>query len=119
MPLRWSSLVIDCEDPDRVARFWSQALNLELNGPDDGEWWLEPGGDHPDILFQQVPEGKSVKNRIHLDLRPDDQLAEVERLLGLGARRVDIGQREVSWVVMADPEGNEFCVLRPRPASSS
>jgi len=53
---------------------------------------------------------------VHLDLRPGDQFAEVERLLGLGARRVNIGQRDVSWVVMADPEGNEFCVLRPRPA---
>ena len=79
---------------------------------------MEPGGDHPDILFQKVPESKSVKNRVHLDLRPDDQFAEVERLLGLGARRVDIGQREVRWVVMADPEGNEFCVLRPDPAPS-
>jgi predicted enzyme related to lactoylglutathione lyase len=116
VPLRWSNIVIDCDDVERVARFWSEALNLKLNGPQDGEWWLEPGGDHPDILFEKVPEAKSVKNRVHLDLRPNDQLAEVERLLGLGARRVDIGQRDVSWVVMADPEGNEFCVLQPTPA---
>jgi hypothetical protein len=116
VPLRLSNIVIDCDDVERVARFWSEALNLELNGPQDGEWWLEPGGDHPDILFEKVPEAKSVKNRVHLDLRPNDQLAEVERLLGLGARRVDIGQRDVPWVVMADPEGNEFCVLRPTPA---
>ena len=115
MPLRWSNIVIDCEDPEEVGRFWSQALELKLNGPHDGEWWLEPGGPIPDILFLKVPESKSVKNRVHLDFRPGDQLAEVERLLGLGARRVNIGQREVSWVVMADPEGNEFCVLRPDP----
>ena len=115
MPLRWQNITVDCHDPERVARFWGQALALPLNGPHDGEWWLEPGGDHPDILFLSVPEAKSVKNRVHLDLRPDDQAAEVERLLGLGARHVDIGQRDVSWVVMADPEGNEFCVLRPRP----
>jgi hypothetical protein len=112
--LRWQSIVVDCHDTERVARFWSRALDLPLQGPHDGEWWLEPGDDHPDILFQQVPEAKSVKNRVHLDLRPDDQAAEVERLLALGARHADIGQRDVSWVVLADPEGNEFCVLQPR-----
>jgi len=62
-----------------------------------------------------VPEDKTVKNRLHLDLRPDDQAAEVERLVGLGATRVDLGQGEASWVVLADPEGNEFCVLRALP----
>jgi hypothetical protein len=116
--LRWQSIVVDCHDTERVARFWSQALRLPLQGPDDGEWWLEPGGDHPDILFEQVPEAKSVKNRVHLDLRPDDQAAEVARLISLGARHVDIGQGDVSWVVLADPEGNEFCVLQPRPATA-
>jgi hypothetical protein len=116
VPLRWQSIVVDCHETERVARFWSQALGLPLQGPQDGEWWLEPGGDHPDILFQQVPEAKSVKNRLHLDLRPDDQAAEVERLLALGARHADIGQGDVSWVVLADPEGNEFCVLQPRLA---
>ena len=116
MPLRWSNIVVDCRDPERVAGFWSQALNLPLQGLHDGEWWLEPGGDHPDILFLKVPEAKSVKNRVHLDLRPDDQAAEVRRLIGLGARRIDIGQGDVAWVVMADPEGNEFCILPPRSA---
>ncbi|MDQ6709240.1 MAG: VOC family protein [Candidatus Dormibacteraeota bacterium] len=119
MPLRWSSIVIDCDDTEKVARFWSQALNLPLNGPEHGEWWLEPGGNHPDLLFQKVPEAKSGKNRIHLDLRPEDQYVEVERLIGLGARRIDIGQKDVSWVVLADPEGNEFCVLRPRPETAT
>lgn len=67
----------------------------------------------PDLLFLRVPESKTVKNRLHIDLRPDDQAAEVLRLEQLGAKRVDIGQGpDVSWVVMADPEGNEFCVLR-------
>ena len=116
MPLRWQNIVVDCHDPERVGRFWSQALGLPLQGPQDGEGWLKPGGDHPDILFLEVPEAKSVKNRLHLDLRPDDQAAEVQRLISLGARHVDIGQRDVIWVVLADPEGNEFCVLRPRPA---
>jgi hypothetical protein len=66
----------------------------------------------PDLLFLRVPEGKAAKNRLHLDLRPEDQAAEVTRLEELGARRADVGQgSEVSWVVMADPDGNEFCVL--------
>jgi len=65
----------------------------------------------PDLLFLRVPEGKTVKNRLHLDLRPDDQQAELARLLALGARRVDIGQDDPSWIVLQDPEGNEFCVV--------
>ena len=65
------------------------------------------------MLFLKVPDDKVVKNRLHFDLRPDNQLVEVERALALGARKVDIGQTgEESWVVMADPEGNEFCILR-------
>ena len=67
----------------------------------------------PDLLFLKVPESKTVKNRLHLDLRPRDQQGEVERLESLGARRVFVGQSaEATWVVLADPEGNEFCVLR-------
>lgn len=70
-------------------------------------------GVSPDLLFLKVPERKEVKNRLHLDLRPEDRDAEVARLEGLGARRVSVGQGpEVAWVVMADPDGNEFCVLR-------
>jgi hypothetical protein len=114
MSLRWETIVIDCTDTRLVASFWSAALGLELLGPDDGEYAIEPGGDSPDLLFQHVPERKSVKNRIHLDLRPDDQAAEVERLLSLGALHIDIGQGTVTWVVMADPEANEFCVLSSR-----
>ena len=97
-----------------MGSFWSEALSLPLQGPHNDEWWLEPGGDNPDILFLHVPDVKSVKNRVHLDLRPADQAAEVERLIRFGAKRIDIGQGDVSWVVMADPEGNEFCVLAPR-----
>ena len=69
---------------------------------------------YPGLCILRVPETKAIKNRLHIDLSPDDRDAEVERLLGLGATRVDIGQGDdVSWVVLADPEGNEFCVLRP------
>jgi hypothetical protein len=67
----------------------------------------------PDLIFLEVPEEKSVKNRLHLDLRPADQGAEVARLEALGARRISIGQGDVGWVVMADPDGNEFDVLQP------
>lgn len=112
MSLRWQAVVIDCHDPELVSRFWSGALSLPLHADEDGEWWLEPGEGSPDILFEKVPEAKAVKNRVHLDLRPDDQRAEVARLIGLGARTKDIGQGDVTWVVMADPEDNEFCVLR-------
>ena len=70
-----------------------------------------PTGAGPDWLFLAVPEGKTVKNRIHFDLTPDDQRAEVVRLVGMGARPVDVGQGAQSWVVLADPEGNEFCIL--------
>ena len=71
-------------------------------------------GISPDLAFLRVPEGKTVKNRLHIDLRPDDQAAEVERLEALGARRISVGQgAESTWVVLADPDGNEFCVLRP------
>ncbi len=114
MSLRWQTIVIDCSDTLLAASFWSEALGLELHGPEHGEYWIEPGGESPDILFQQVPEGKLVKSRIHMDVRPDDQETEVARLITLGARRTDIGQGDVTWVVMADPENNEFCVLRPR-----
>ena len=113
MSLLWDSIGIDCADERLVASFWSEALGVELHGPDDeGDCWLEPGVGCPQIFFGRVPEVKSVKNRTHLDLHPDDQDAEVERLISLGARRIDIGQGDVTWVVMADPEGNEFCVLR-------
>ena len=110
---------IDCHDPAAVATFWEQALGWRVTYESDDEWVLEPpagsaqDGVAPDLLFLRVPDEKVVKNRLHLDLRPDDQGAEVDRLVSLGARHADIGQGEHSWVVLADPEGNEFCVLRP------
>lgn len=116
MSLRVDGLNLDCGDPARVAAFWAALFGDEVRGPDaEGLLWLDATDRHPEMLFIPVPEAKTVKNRVHLDLRPDDQAAEVERLLGLGARRVDVGQGpDVSWVVMADVEGNEFCVLRAR-----
>jgi Glyoxalase-like domain len=114
MPLLLEALDIDCAEPAALARFWAEALDYAVQPSDDpDEITVSPKtGTGMPLLFAKVPEGKTVKNRLHLDLRPADQAAEVERLIGLGAKRVDIGQGEQTWVVLADPEGNEFCVLR-------
>jgi hypothetical protein len=110
------TVTIDAHDPATVAAFWRQALDYRVAYATEDEVAIEPGGDTPApaLLFIAVPDAKRVKNRLHFDLAPDDQAAEVARLVALGARPVDIGQGEVSWVVLADPEGNEFCVLTPR-----
>jgi predicted enzyme related to lactoylglutathione lyase len=119
MTIRVQCLSIDSNDPGRLATFWADVLGWRRTYDSDDEVVLEPpkgspeDGVAPDLLFLRVPEGKSVKNRLHLDLRPDDQDAEVRRVEGLGARRVSVGQgADVTWVVLADPEGNEFCILR-------
>lgn len=118
MGVRLQCVCVDTTDPAPLAAFWEAALGWRRTLEDENEVVLEPpsgsseDGICPDLLFLRVPEGKSVKNRLHLDLRPEDQAAEVARLEGLGARRADVGQdSSVSWVVMADPDGNEFCVL--------
>ena len=114
MPLVVDGLSIDCADPAALARFWAEVLDYKIDpSVDPNEISVSPkSGTATPLLFIGVPEGKTIKNRLHLDLRPEDQAAEVERVIGLGAKRVDIGQGEQTWVVLADPEGNEFCVLR-------
>jgi hypothetical protein len=123
MTLRWQCVVLDCADPEPVATFWAAALGWRRTdvSADGGEIVLEPpqgspeDGVSPDLLFIRVPNPTPGKNRLHLDLRPLDQAAEVERLVAHGASRADVGQGDdASWVVMADVEGNEFCVLAPR-----
>jgi predicted enzyme related to lactoylglutathione lyase len=109
------TLTIDCRDPETVARFWCEALGYELEGVDDeGAWLRDPTGQGWPMLFLIVPERKSFKNRLHLDLSPPSTMQrEVDRLVEVGAsvvRRVDEG--ESFWTVLIDPEGNEFCVLR-------
>jgi predicted enzyme related to lactoylglutathione lyase len=109
------SVTIDCRDPRSLASFWEQVLDYERTHDEDDEVVIESRtGSGDALLFLAVPDEKKVKNRIHLDLTPTDQAAEVERVKALGATEVDIGQRDVSWVVLADPEGNEFCILTPR-----
>jgi len=112
MPSSWEQIVVDAEDPPRLARWWAEALGYVIvdEKPDEVEIRRTPDT-LPGLLFTTVPDAKTVKNRLHIDLRPDDQEAEVERLVDMGARPADIGQGNVNWVVLADPEGNEFCVL--------
>jgi catechol 2,3-dioxygenase-like lactoylglutathione lyase family enzyme len=132
MGLRLTEIVVDCRDPAPLASFWAAALGYHVVFADEdqveiGPWEQEPldraeqlrrEPGVPTIVFVVVPEGKTVKNRLHVDVRPEDDFeAEVRRLLDLGARRADIGQGSVPWAVLADPEGNEFCVLGPlKPA---
>lgn len=127
MPTRLVHLAVDSADPARLARFWAATLGWELISADPEEADIEPAGySYPDpvavpMVFVPVPEPKSGKNRLHLDLNsesPAHQQAEIERLLALGATRADIGQGDVPWQVLADPEGNEFCVLDPRPVDT-
>jgi catechol 2,3-dioxygenase-like lactoylglutathione lyase family enzyme len=118
MPARISCVCIDAVDPRPVADFWSAVLGWDVvEDSDEGISLAPPAGGLPtlDILVLAVPEAKRVKNRLHLDLRADGTSfdEEVARLEGLGARRVDVGQGpDVTWIVYADPEGNEFCLLR-------
>jgi hypothetical protein len=117
MGSRFTELVVDSANPERLAAFWMAALGWQPSGRYQGAVEVAgPPGSGPSLTFVPVPEAKSVKNRLHIDVNPVgcDQEQEVERLIGLGARRIDIGQGEQSWVVLADPEGNEFCVLRSR-----
>ena len=118
MSTRLVTLCFDANDPMRLARFWAATLHWDIGDEDDGEVGLVPtDGTRFELLFLPVHEPKTEKNRIHLDLvseSPEHQSEMVDRLNALGARRVDIGQGDVSWVVLADPEGNEFCVLTPR-----
>jgi Glyoxalase-like domain len=128
MTSKFTELGIDCADPRGLARFWCAVLGYEVREEEDGlvtigspavpEGRNRPGPVPPTLTFARVPEGKTVKNRVHMDVNPTDreQGEEVARLLDLGARHADIpGQTgEESWVTLADPEGNEFCVLAGR-----
>jgi catechol 2,3-dioxygenase-like lactoylglutathione lyase family enzyme len=109
------TLTWDCRAPEAIARFWAEVLGYELVELDEeGAEIRDPKGVGVPILFQVVPEGKSVKNRLHLDLRPETSMAEEkERVLALGAKEFRyVSEGGSFWTVMLDPEGNEFCVLR-------
>lgn len=109
-------IVIDCADPEALGVFWAAALGYRTVGSRGSFTLLLPAQRaFPPVILQQVPEPKQGKTRVHFDLRVDDVEGEVRRLEALGARRIDVGQGEVEWVPMADPEGNEFCVCPGAP----
>ncbi len=122
MACRFSELVVDSRDPEALAAFWAAVLDYRVLGRDeDGAVEIGPeagfGGPAPTLVFAPVPDPTPGKVRLHIDLSPTDrdQDAELERLLGLGATRADVGQTgDENWQVLADPEGNEFCLLRRR-----
>ena len=115
MSLEWEQTTVDARDPVALGHWWRDALGWVVVADDPDAFEIRPSEDRlPGLLFLPVAEPKQTKNRMHLDFRPDDHDAEVERLLQLGATRADVGQGEQSWTVLADPEGNEFCVLSAR-----
>jgi predicted enzyme related to lactoylglutathione lyase len=118
MPVRVHHIVVDAHDLPGLARFWAQALDWRVLSEREHEIVIGPDENAPvGMCFMPVTDVKMVKNRVHLDLtsEAEDRQTEIERLLALGARRVDVGQTGAeSWTVLADPEGNEFCVIRPK-----
>lgn len=115
MTSAFTELTIDCIDTELLARFWCEVLGYSIAGRED-DWVEISGPEGPSLIFARVPEPKTVKNRVHIDLNPVDRNRdeEVSRLVELGATHADVGQGDVDWVVLADPEGNEFCVLASR-----
>ncbi|MBP2471591.1 hypothetical protein JOF53_000463 [Crossiella equi] len=129
MPSTVSAMTFDATDPKRLADFWCQVLDYHVTNTGeslDGTAFVEIGGNGPTLLFEQVPDRTSRhgKNPVHLDLDPPKggHAEEVDRVLGLGARRAAVGlDPRLPWVVLLDPEGNEFCVLdhdRPSPVEA-
>ncbi|MEU6074657.1 VOC family protein [Micromonospora sp. NPDC047074] len=115
MSSAWESLTVDARDPARLARWWAEALGYQVVTERLDEVEIRRSGERrPGLLFVSAPDDKESRNRLRLDLRPDDQEAEVERLVDMGARHVDVGQGDGAWTMLADPEGNEFRVLRQR-----
>jgi hypothetical protein len=116
MTLEWQNVIVHSADPEALGQWWAEALGWVVVHSSDVEFEIRPEPDRrPGLEFVRLDESKKAKSRLRLDFVPDDQDAEVARLEAHGAQRVDIGQGDQSWVVMADPEGNEFCVLRQRP----
>ncbi|MBT2509003.1 VOC family protein [Streptomyces sp. ISL-98] len=118
MPLSLHHIVIDTHDLPGLARFWAEVLDWRILSEREREVVIGTDENAPvGICFMPVTDEKKVKNRLHLDLTsdPDDRDTEIERIIALGARRVDVGQTgDESWTVLADPEGNEFCVVRSK-----
>ncbi|HEV3498661.1 MAG TPA: VOC family protein [Actinomycetes bacterium] len=117
MGAKLTEIVVDAADPQRLARFWADVLGWRRTEAYEGVVEIgAPDAARPTLVFVPVADRKAGKNRVHLDVNPTgcDQAEELARLLALGAVEVDVGQGEQTWVVLADPEGNEFCLLRTR-----
>ncbi|MFE6687488.1 VOC family protein [Streptomyces sp. NPDC057743] len=115
MTWEWEAVVVHAVDPAALGQWWAEALGWVVVHSSDEEFEIRPEPDRlPGLNFVVIDEHKKAKSRLHLDFRPDDQEAEVARLVAHGARHVNIGQGDQSWVVLADPEGNEFCILGQR-----
>ena len=115
MGLEWEQTIVEARDPAALGAWWCEVLGWVVIDDDPRCYEIRPSADRmPGLLFVRGLEPKTIKNRLHLDFRPDNQNAEVDRFLALGATRADVGQRSQSWVVLADPEGNEFCILGSR-----
>ena len=115
MTLEWEQVIVHSVNPVALGQWWAEALGWVVVHSSDDEFEIRPEPDRvPGLDFVRINELKQGKSRLHLDFRPDDQDAEVARLEAHCAKRVDIGQGDQSWVVMADPEGNEFCILGNR-----
>jgi predicted enzyme related to lactoylglutathione lyase len=119
MTARLTEITFDAADPARLARFWAEVFGWPEPQTDREFVWISATGDHtvlPMMVFGPVPEAKAGKNRVHIDVSPVgcDQATELERLLALGATHADVGQGDTPWIVLADPEGNEFCLLGRR-----
>lgn len=120
MSLEWEQVIVDSARPAELGLWWAKALGWVVTLEADDEFEIRSTPDRlPGLVFVPVADSKATKNRLHLDFRPDDPAAEVERMIALGARRVDVGQGERPWTVLEDPEGNEFCVLGPRKKAST
>lgn len=115
--LEWEQVIVDAADPVSLGRWWADALGWIVVNDSPEEFEIRPAAHLlPGLLFVSATDPRTVKNRLHLDFRPEDQHAEVARLLALGATLADIGQGQRPWTVLADPEGNVFCVLSARSA---
>ncbi len=121
MACRITELVLDCRDPEALARFWCEVLDYAVLDREDGDVEIGPregfGGPQPTLVLSRTDQPKAGKLPLHLDVNATDrdQDAELERLLAVGAVFADVGQSgEESWHVLADPEGNEFCLLKAR-----
>jgi hypothetical protein len=115
--LEWEQVVIQARDPVALGWWWADVLGWVVLNDSADEFEIRPSVERlPGLIFVPAPEAKELKNRLHLDFRPDDQQAEVDRLLRAGAQPADVGQGSVAWIILRDPEDNEFCVLSARPS---